>query len=186
MANIFLLSSLVVLLFSVSIGLFLANHMTTSQNGIKDDRGLSEFDKSINHKIHTGLGSLGSQHIHADWKIYIDGKALDEIFFEPLARDTQLTTTPITSGFIHIEHAGAPPEKLGDILHVHATGVPLSMFFDSINLTLPESVRMFVNGKELENWRNYVFNDLDKILITDDSGNLTEQLNSVTGFAKLH
>lgn len=129
------------------------------------------------------IGVLGSQHIHADLKIYLKGKALDEEFFRPIARDIQLKSSNITSSFIHVE--SSPSEKIGDVLHMHATGVPLWIFFDSIGLELPNA-KAYVNGQEIHDYRNYVFNDLDKILITDGTGSLDEQLASITDFAKNH
>lgn len=153
------------------------------------------------------IGVLGSQHIHADWKIYINGKALDEEFFMPIAeahekamKDSNVETT---SSFIHVHEAPAP-EKTGDVLHMHATGVPLWIFFKSVGmefdencLTLPNqekfcndgvsTLKFYVNGKPNSQWENYVFTDLDKILISYGSEtDLASQLNSITNFAKNH
>ena len=132
------------------------------------------------------IGKLGSQHIHADWKIYLDGKQFDWSLYAD-RHERQMhgdTTIKDTSAFIHI-HPTEPPEKAGDILHMHATGVPLWIFFKSLDLELPENVKMYVNGKQVQDWKNYVFTDLDKILITD-GGNLEEQIKSITDFAKDH
>ena len=90
------------------------------------------------------------------------------------------------SSFIHIDSGAPAPEKTGDIIHMHATGVPLWIFFDSINLDLSKSTKVYVNGELNLHGLNYVFNDLDKILITDGIGNLEEQINSITNFAKIH
>lgn len=64
-------------------------------------------------------------------------------------------------------------------LHMHATGVPLWIFFDSINLKLPSDAKAYVNGNEIQDYRNYIFNNEDKILITDGKGNLHEELESL-------
>ena len=129
------------------------------------------------------IGILGSAHIHADWKIYIDGKALDFSGKDHMARMQQ--GLPVSS-FIHVDSGAPQPEKTGDILHMHATGVPLWIFFESLGIKLPENVKMYVNGKEMDDWKNYVFSDLDKILITDVGGDLQKQLNSITDFAGNH
>ncbi|MEK6826682.1 MAG: hypothetical protein AABX08_00265 [Nanoarchaeota archaeon] len=132
------------------------------------------------------IGVLGSQHVHADWKLYLNGKLVEESLLESLAMDMSKIGNRITSSFIHLDKGAPAPEKTGDIIHMHATGVPLWMFFDSIELRLPEGMKAYINGKEVSDYKNYVFNDLDKILITDGEGDLSEELDSVTDFAKNH
>ncbi len=150
------------------------------------------------------IGVLGSQHTHADWKIYINGKALDDIFLEPLSMDMSKMDNKLTSSFIHLDKGAPAPEKTGDILHMHATDVPLWIFFKSVGmdfnkecLTLPDSQRFcsgngktlkfYVNGKQNNEWENYVFKDLDKILVSyGDETDLSQQLVSTTNFAKNH
>jgi hypothetical protein len=129
------------------------------------------------------MGVLGSAHIHADWKIYLDGKPMD---FSGKDHMTRMQEGLSVSSFIHVDSGAPEPEKTGNVLHMHATGVPLWIFFESIDMKLPENVKMYVNGKETQDYRNYVFNDLDKILITDGKGDLNQQLNSITNFAGKH
>ena len=154
------------------------------------------------------IGILGSQHIHADWKIYINGRELDEEFFRPIARDTQLTTSKITSSFIHIEHGSSAQvslgESLGDVLHMHATGVPLSLFFKSVGMDFNKdcislidgqkfcnnggnNLKFYVNGIHNDKWENYAFSNGDKILISYGAEtDIAAQLSSITDFAKNH
>ncbi len=150
------------------------------------------------------IGVLGSQHIHADWKIYINNKALDNTFFEPLAMDMSKIDNKLTSSFIHIDKGAPVPEKTGDILHMHATGVPLWIFFKSVGMDFnkdcllsatgekfcnqdDKTLKFYVNGKPNDKYENYIFNNLDKILISYGSDtDLTQQLNSITDFAKNH
>ena len=150
------------------------------------------------------MGILESQHIHADWKIYINGEPLGKEFFAALARDTQLKTSEITSSFIHVEHSNSTKENVGDVLHMHATGIPLQIFFKSVGmnfskdcLVLPNiqkfcndgknTLKFYVNGEPHSDWENYVFKDRDKILISYGSEtDLTQQLKSITDFAKNH
>ena len=129
------------------------------------------------------IGVLGSQHIHADWKIYLNGKVMDFSGKDHMARMQQ--SLPVSS-FIHVDSGSPATEKTGDVLHMHATGVPLWIFFESLDLNLPENVKMYINGKEISDYKNYVFLDLDKILITDGFGDLQEQLSSITDFAGKH
>ncbi|MBI4010198.1 MAG: hypothetical protein HY361_03350 [Candidatus Aenigmarchaeota archaeon] len=150
------------------------------------------------------IGVLGSQHIHADWKIFINGNELDESFLESLAMDMSKMGSPVTSSFIHLDKGAPIPEKTGDVLHMHATGVPLWIFFGSVGMNFDKNcltlfnqekfcndgkniLKFYVNGKPNEKWENYVFNDLDKILISyGNEADLTQQLNSITDFAKNH
>ena len=150
---------------------------------------------------------LGSQHIHSDWKIYIDGKEFDWSSFadrhqRQMAGDKSILDT---SAFIHI-HPVQEPEKGGDVLHMHATGVPLWIFFKSVGMNFSKDCitlenkekfcndgnkkpRFFVNGKENSEFENYVFSDLDKILISygdESEDEIKNQLAEITDFAKVH
>ena len=153
------------------------------------------------------IGILGSQHIHADWKIYINGKEFDWSPFadhhqRQMAGDKSILDT---SAFIHI-HPAQAPEKGGDVLHMHATGIPLWIFFKSVGMDFNKDcitlenkekfcndgnkkLKFFVNGRESNEFENYVFNDLDKILISygdESEEEVKNQLAEITDFAKLH
>ena len=148
------------------------------------------------------IGVLGSQHIHADWKVYVDGKQFD---LEPFAMDMSNMNANITSSFIHVDKGAVTPEKTSEVLHMHAKGVPLWLFFRSIGgnfnqtcLTLPDNhqfcsaegktLTFYVNGKQNNEFGNYVFNNLDKILISygDKGSGVQAELGSITDFAKGH
>lgn len=119
------------------------------------------------------IGVLGSTHIHADFKTYVNGKSIN--FANP--------EYYMKSSFIHVDD-NQNKEDASGVLHIHASGVPLWIFFDSISLELPSEMKAYVNGKEILDYKNYVFEDSDKILITDGKGDLQKQLDSVTDFAK--
>jgi len=148
------------------------------------------------------MGILGTQHIHADWKVYINDKALD---FSGKSHMERMRNSMSVSSFIHVDSGAPAPEKTGDILHMHATGVPLRIFFKSVGMdfnneciTLEnkekfcnsnKKLKFFVNGKESNEFENYVFNDLDKILISygdESEEEIKNQLAEITDFAKLH
>jgi hypothetical protein len=163
------------------------------------DSGQIECNMGPNAKI----GILGSQHIHADWKIYIDGKALD--FSDKSHMERMRNNMPVSS-FIHVDSGSPAPEKTGDVIHMHASGVPLWIFFKSVGMDFNKDcitlenkekfcndsnkkLKFFVNGKESNEFENYVFKDLDKLLISYGDENEEEiktQLNSITDFAKIH
>ena len=160
-----------------------------------------QIECNMNPNAKTGI--LGSQHIHADWKIYIDGKPLD--FSDKSHMERMKNDQPVSS-FIHVDSGAPAPEKTGDILHMHATGVPLWIFFKSVGIDFNKDcitlenkeklcndenkkLKFFVNGKESNEFENYVFNDLDKILISYGNENqeqIQNQLSSITNFASLH
>lgn len=149
------------------------------------------------------IGILGSQHIHADWKVYINGNPLD--LSDKSHMERMKGNLPVSS-FIHVDSGAPAPEKTGDVIHMHAEGIPLWIFFKSIEMDFNKDciildnkekfcgegnkrLKFFVNGKESSEFENYVFNDLDKILISygDESGEeIQRQLASVTDFAKIH
>ncbi len=153
------------------------------------DSGQVECNMDSNSKT----GILGSQHIHADFKVFVDGKPFN-------FADTKYY---MKSSFIHLDDSQNKEDALG-VLHMHATGVPLWVFFKSIGMNFDKNcitlennekfcndenkkLKFFVNGKENNEFENYVFDDLDKILITYGEGNdLDQQLNSLGDFAKLH
>jgi hypothetical protein len=142
------------------------------------------------------MGVLGSQHIHADWKVYFDGKEFDWTPYVNL-HERQMKGEDIkdTSAFMHMHPDAGEPA--GAVLHMHATGIPLHLFFDSLGMAFDKDciiidnnkhcgIKLYVNGKENNALGNYVFNDLDKMLITDGKGNVGEQLKSMTNFAEAH
>lgn len=150
------------------------------------------------------IGKLGSQHIHADWKLYIDGKELDHAALESLAMDMSKMDNSITSSFIHLDKGAPAQEKTGDVLHMHATGAPLWIFFESVGmkfesgcLTIADdkycndskkTLKFYVNDKPNDQYGDYVFNDLDKILISygPKDEDVSKQLTSITNFASTH
>ena len=162
------------------------------------DSGQLECNMDSNSKTRI----LGSQHIHADWKFYINGKTLD---FSDKSY-SRIREGKSASSFIHVEPDSSTAEKPGDVLHMHATGVPLWVFFKSIGMDFNKDcitldnkekfcndenkkLKFFVNGKENNEFENYVFKNLDKILIrygNENQERIQNQLNSITDFAKLH
>ena len=119
-----------------------------------------------------GIGPLNSAHEHADWMLYINGKAID----------LDGAQYKIKSDYVHMEgttHA----------IHMHATNVPLGYFIETLGMKITptsitvegvtynnegdKKVRMFVNGKESFEFDRYVLKSLDKILIV--YGNDTDE-----------
>lgn len=150
----------------------------------------------------SAIGKLNSQHIHADFKVYVNGRQLD--FSDKAHMERMRANLPVSS-FIHVDSGAPAPEKTGDVLHMHATGVPLWIFFESIGmkfdkqcLVLEEetpycekkenTLKLYVNGRPNERYEQYVFQDDDKILISYGNKNedAADQLGSITDFANDH
>ena len=136
-----------------------------------------------------GIGALGSTHIHADVKVYFNGKAVD--FSE---KKYQLATS-----YIHFE------DGVGDVIHIHATGLTAGHMLNSVGLNLEgsciklegknycddkkNSLKFYVNGEKMNSVNDYEFKDLDRILISygsEDQEGIQKQLDSVTHSSKDH
>lgn len=136
-------------------------------------------------------GPEGSAHIHADFKVYMDGKGID---FSKRQYDQR-------NPYIHM-HMDSPYGH--NVLHIEASDVPIGIFFESIGMELSKKcfasslwerycqtpqkrLRMFVNGVENSEFDAYVPKDLDRILITWGSGkeDIAVQMATVTDYACL-
>ena len=151
--------------------------------GMPVDMCIDSGQMQCNTDTKSTIGDLGTQHIHADWKVYINRQPVD---FNGKDHMTRMRSNYSVSSFIHVDSGAPSPEKTGDLLHMHAKGVPLWIFFESIEMELPDSIIVYVNSKPEPQGLDYVFSDLDKILITDENGDLEQQLNSITDFAGIH
>lgn len=149
------------------------------------------------------IGVLGSQHIHADFKVYVNGQPVDFSDKDHMGR--MRNNLPVSS-FIHVDSGSPAPEKTGDVLHMHATKIPLSLFFRSLGMSMTKdtltlidgrllknengnTLKFYLNGQKVDDLDNYSFQDLDKLFISfgpENDPDIQRQLNSVTNFAKNH
>ena len=123
------------------------------------------------------MGVLGSVHLHADFKVFVDGKPVNFADSKHYMK----------SSFLHVDDSQKKDDASG-VLHMHATGVPLWVFFKSIGMELPDSMKLYVNGEVNEKGLEYVFKEGDKLLLTTamDAGTIQQQLSAITDFAKAH
>lgn len=151
---------------------------------------VNQLNQIQNHnsqlQLLTGIGHLKSSHLHADVKVYINGRALD--FSQ---RKYQLT-----SSFIHFE------DGIGDVIHTHATGLTVGHMFKSVGINFnnncitsegqsycnesDKKLKFYVNGQPNNEFDNYVIKDLDKYLISygdESETELQKQLTSITNLA---
>ncbi len=133
------------------------------------------------------LGPPGSVHTHQDFRVYIDGKAID--FSQPRYQ--------VRSQYVHVEDSD------GDLLHTHATGVTFGMFLKSVGFTFNSTcliadtgeggcnsdgkkVKFYVNGGQNSQFDKYLIRTNDKILISyGNETDVTSQLASITSKAPL-
>lgn len=145
------------------------------------------------------IGLLGSAHAHAEFRVYIDGTAVDFSKYAELHESAMSDpNTKTTSSFIHV-HEEEAPHNAGDILHMHASGVPLWVFFESIGMDFSKecitlnanekfcnneakTLKFYVNGKQNSAFEDYAPKDEDKILISygaESQEEIKGQLDSV-------
>ncbi|MDP3741695.1 MAG: hypothetical protein Q8R15_00090 [Candidatus Micrarchaeota archaeon] len=133
------------------------------------------------------IGPVGSTHIHQDFKVYLNGNQLD------FSQQKYQVRAP----YAHVE------DNDGDVIHVHATGVTLGMFIDSLDMQLTNNcfktddgtsycnngnntLKFYVNNVPNTQFNKYELRELDKILISYGAENETAiqmQLNTITNKA---
>ncbi len=127
--------------------------------------GMMECSMDPNAKI----GVLGSAHKHANFKIFNKGEEIN--FAKP--------EYYMKSMMLHLDE-DSDQKKAGGVLHMHAEGVPLWLFFESIKMQLP-NIKLYVNNILNIEGLNYVFKDKDKLLLTNaiDKQTIQKQLSLI-------
>ena len=114
-----------------------------------------------------GAGALGDEHVHASVLVRIFGDKFD--FSGPAFQ--------IKNSYIHFEGQD------GTTIHRHSTGVTTGYLFETMGIDVDEecyifpdgrqfctnedySLKYYVNGQQVSSIADYVFEDLDRILIT--------------------
>lgn len=131
-------------------------------------------------------------HTHADFKVYLNGKALD--FTQTKYQSTEQK---------HLDEHTHLHDGNGDVMHFHQPTITLGYFFKTLGMqfskdcfvldtkekfctTPSSSLQLFVNGKKNTMMDQYVPEDLDHILITIGATSTAEidlELKSVTNDA---
>jgi hypothetical protein len=128
-------------------------------------------------------GKLGDEHIHASVLVRIFGDKFD----------FTLPNYQIKSSWIHFENQD------GDTIHRHSSGVGLEFLFNSLAIGIDEdcftfpdgrafctnedySLKYFINHKEVNDIREYVVMEEDRILISygpDNESAIEKQLSEL-------
>jgi hypothetical protein len=133
--------------------------------------------------------SFEQYHIHADFKVFLNGKPIN--FSKPEYMSSQ---NHELNKYVHLH------DMNGDVIHFHSRDVGLKDFFESINMTLKDNcliikgkaycnLKLYVNRLFIwfeEDLSTYTPKDLDRILITDGIGNIEEQKAMVTSDACIY
>lgn len=164
--------------------------ITMSASNRTDQNIIAEFKQ-----VGLQVPMLGTAHNHADLAVVVNGKKIN------LANPQNF----MKSAFLHIDSNPIPQDAAG-VLHMHAKNVPLWVFFRSLGMNLSQNslilsdgtvlknesgktIKFYLNGKKVDALGNYVFQPLDKLLISYGPQNdptIQAQINSVTNFAKDH
>lgn len=127
------------------------------------------------------LGKPGSEHSHADFKVYINGDAYNfsqAKYQEAIQPGGSEENCGEEGGPLADLHGGD-----GDVVHKHATGVTWGYFFSTLNMTLGDDCLVldtgaaycnegwkkweyFVNGDAAGSIRGMEMRDRDQVLIT--------------------
>lgn len=164
-------------------------------------RSVDEFKSLVQAAIaNTSLQSSVNEseevyHAHFDWKVVLNGKAVDF----SLAKYQSKEGSELNE-WIHM-HDGN-----GEIVHLHKRGMKLSDLFNSLKIVFNDecftldtgtkycsgngkTLKMFVNGKENKDFGDYGPQDLDRILITygSETGSvLQKQIDSLSDEACIY
>ena len=149
---------------------------------------ISSIPPSPVSKLREGLGPVGSQHIHSDVKLYLNGAPVD----------FSIQKYQVNPSRQHVHMEGGD----GDVVHVHATGVRVGFFFSTLGITFNSACVVMDTGKRFCNNENntlkfyannepnsefemYIMKSTDRILVSyGNETNLTSQLDSVTAKAQ--
>lgn len=135
-------------------------------------------------------------HVHADLKVYVNGKALD------LSGDKYKSDSKThLDEYVHLH------SNNGEVVHVHKKGITLGDFLKSLKMELSgtclvndagqkfcndasNTLKLYVNGKTNASLEKYIPQDLDRMLISygpeKTESELKTQLDSVTDKACIY
>ena len=175
---------------SILVALFLWQLLSKGalSNDINNLQKQSEKLERLNNQLQilSGIGALGSTHIHADVKVYINGKAVD----------FSQSKYQLTTSYLHFE------EGIGDVIHLHATGLTMGHLFKAVGMDFDKNclvvegtslcsndratLKFYVNTESNNEFEKYIIKDLDKILVSygnENESEIQKQLSSITNLA---
>jgi hypothetical protein len=130
-------------------------------------------------------------HTHADFAIWVDGEQIDFTGNEYMSGVSYDDASHDEEHEYYHEHLHLH-DNVGHVLHRHKPGLSVQEFLESLNVLdvfgQGHTWRMFINGEEEEFALDYIFKDLDKILLTTSAGSaeVLDQLEKLTDDACLY
>lgn len=175
-----IIGSVVVALVIILSALFYSKENNKNSKPSK----VSENSFTENFK-NNNLGELDSAHRHMSLLIFINGEGVN------LSQNRYM----LQSEYVHLENGD------GTIIHTHATGVTLPYFLSTLNIKLTQNcikieqdkqfcsfsegdglLKIIVNGKQINNIKEYELRHKDKILIVygnDNNAEIRFKINSL-------
>ncbi|MBM3231265.1 hypothetical protein FJZ28_02965 [Candidatus Peregrinibacteria bacterium] len=144
-------------------------------------------------------------HTHADFAVWVDGVQADFSGAEYMSGLSTDETTHDEADEVHDQYLHLHDSN-GHVIHSHKPGLTVKSFFDSIKVGFTEycyssgmpmadgevcgetPFRFFVNGKEQSFDLDYVFQDMDQLLITNAQTDeqIAKELDQLTDDACLY
>ncbi|MBI2549545.1 hypothetical protein HYW21_09455 [Candidatus Woesearchaeota archaeon] len=177
----------IIILLAASTVFFWQAWQTEKANHLNTIVYLNQLEKI------SGVGRLQTAHHHANLTVFINGKERDfakEELQAPETGDMMFWSQNKVSKFVHLH----PEEGNNTRIHVHATGITLSMLFRSLDgnlnetcMTLPPifaepayctnatmSMDVIINGQKIAMPQYYPIAEDDNIIVTYGKKNRTE------------
>lgn len=178
-------SSLVLPAIALALFVLLAWQWSSKNYYASQIQALGKYNSQLG--MLSGIGPLSSEHLHADVKAYINGKAID--FSQ---QKYQLATN-----YMHFEDGN------GDVMHTHAKGLTVGHMLNSLGINFNgrcliiegsqycndknKRLKFYANGKQSSEFWGYTIKNLDKYLISygdEPEEAVKKQIDSVTDLAK--
>jgi hypothetical protein len=139
------------------------------------------------HRDPHDIANPDPNHTHTDFAVWIDGDRMDFSAPELMSEkedDDSATADHAKHGHQHHDYLHLH-DGVGHVIHRHKPGLSIGEFFESIRISISGTCyasftpladgelcgstpfRLFVNGSEMPFTMDYVFEDLDQILITN-------------------
>jgi hypothetical protein len=108
-------------------------------------------------------------HTHADFAVWDDGEKVDFSGEDLMSgfEDDHDHEHEHRHDYLHLH------DKVGHVVHRHKPGLSLQEFFESLNYTFPEPIErwtMWINEEQMDFDLQYVFKDMDQVLLTNSAG----------------
>jgi hypothetical protein len=125
-------------------------------------------------------------HMHADFKMYLNGNQLNLSKREYMDQSNEVHFHPT----VKINPSDMPNVPFGDIMHMHKNGIAIKDFLNTLDFDIDTSkmlfdAKVYVNGNLRQEGLNYVVQDKDRILVanSETESEVALQIGSVTDYA---